>query len=246
MTTLTASKGSPALGALTIGFAVAFNIPYTLLAMQYDYPAILRRPPAEALDLFARSGPGLIIIWYSFALAALALVPLSLALGLTPKRLSASPALAIGAVMAGSLAGLTQAIGLTRWVFVVPELARNHAASGASEQMQTLTEHSFTLLNAYGGVAIGEHMGQLLTVLFVLCLSLMQGREGHPLTAIIGYITAAAITIGTGEGLALAMGTSGELFSLFTTLGFLGLTLWLIMTGMGLMRRNGPQNLPLP
>jgi hypothetical protein len=210
--------------------------------MQYDYPAILRRPPAEALDLFASSGPGLVLIWYGFAMAALALIPLSLALGLTPKRLSATPALAIGAVIAGALAGLTQAIGLMRWVFVVPGLARNHAANDASEQIQTLTEHSFTLLNAYGGVAVGEHMGQLLTVLFVLCLSLMQGREGRPLTAIIGYITAAVLTVGTGEGLALAMGASGEVFALFTTVGFLGLTLWLIMTGMGLLRHNGPQN----
>jgi glutaminase len=45
-----------------------------------------------------------------------------------------------------------------------------------------------------------------------------------------------AIAIGTTEGIALALGQSGDLFSIFTIVGFLGLTAWLIATGVTLLR----------
>jgi hypothetical protein len=223
-------------GLSAITFAVLFNVPYSLLAMRYDYPDILRRPAAEALDRFAEGGPALVLIWYGFALAALAFVPLAIALAVTPRRLSESPALSIGALIAGALAGVTQAMGLMRWVFVVPGLADMH--TGGSDETRLMAESSFSLINAYGGVAIGEHMGQLLTALFVGLLASMQWRENHRASAGVGIVTSLAITIGAGEGLALALKGSGELFSAFTTAGFLGLTLWLILTGFGLIRRG--------
>jgi hypothetical protein len=92
-------------------------------------------------------------------------------------------------------------------------------------------EQAFDLLNQYGGVAIGEHLGQLLTALFVLMLASLQWREQNRITAGLGFLTALAIALGTGEGLAIALGQSGEVFSLATITGFLALTLWLIVTG---------------
>jgi hypothetical protein len=92
------------------------------------------------------------------------------------------------------------------------------------------------VLNQYGGVAIGEHLGQLLSALFVVCLASLQWTEGRRVTAGIGYATAAALAVGTNEGLAIALGQSGEVFGLVTIVAFLGLTLWLIVTGVGLIR----------
>ena len=215
------------LGPAAIALAVGFNIPYSLLAANFNYPAILRRPAVEALNLFAAGGPGLILTWYGFALAAIALIAIAPALAITPARIATMPGLAIGAAIAGSLAGLAQAIGLLRWVFVVPELARNHTA---------LAEHTFTMLNQYGGVAIGEHLGQMLTALFVIQLAAMQKREAAPMSAGLGMLTAIGLVIGTGEGLAIALGGSGHGFSLMTMAGFLALTAWLIVTGVGLLR----------
>jgi hypothetical protein len=91
------------------------------------------------------------------------------------------------------------------------------------------------LVNSWGGVAIGEHMGQWLLALFVLCLSCLQWREGARITAIIGFLAALTIAVGTGEGLALAIGASGEMFSMATVAGFLVLTLWFLATGTGLV-----------
>ena len=230
-----ASFGRRWLGIATIALAVSFNIPYAVLATIFDYPAILRQPANEVLARFAAGGTTLLLTWYAFALAALALVPLASALAITPTRLAARPALAIGAALAGVLAGISQAIGLVRWVFVMPDLAR--AATGDDPAAASAAVHTFTLINAYGGVAVGEHLGQLLTALFAGLLAALQLGEGHRATAGFGFGTAALLTFGTGEGLMLAAGHDGSLFAIGTITGFLALTVWLIATGTLLLRR---------
>jgi Domain of unknown function (DUF4386) len=226
----------PVTGLSAIALAIVFNVPYSILAATYDYPDVLRGPAGEALDQFAAGGWSLILTWHAFALSALALAPMAIALSLTPARVAAKPALSVGAAIFGALAGVTQAMGLWRWVFVIPGLARTHADPNVTPDAKRAAESAFDILNQYGGVAIGEHLGQLLTALFVLLLACAQWSEKARITAAIGFATALAITLGTGEGLAIALGQSGELFSLATIGGFLGLTLWLIATGIGLLR----------
>jgi hypothetical protein len=239
MTQATASAAaSRPLGLAAIAFAIAFNIPFATLSATFEYPDILRRPAGEILTMFNAGGVSLILTWHAFAVAALVLVPLSVALSMRNGRIVASPALAIGAAIAGSLAGLAQAIGLWRWVFVVPSLASAYVDPAATEATRAAAENTFNLINLYGGVAIGEHLGQLLTALFALLLSLVQLREGNSVTAIIGFGAAAAIAIGTNEGLAIALAKSGDIFGLVTILGFLGLSAWLIATGLTLIRRR--------
>lgn len=216
-------------GVAAIALAVYFNIPYALLASVFEYPAILRSPARDVLAQFAEGGPMLVLIWYGFVLAALAMVPVSIALSLTPRRVAQRPALAIGAAISGALAGTLQAVGIARWVFVVPLLAGAQGAADASQ-------HSFAMLNANGGVAIGEHLGQMLTAAFVVQLALLQRQEGHRGVAATGIVTALLLLIGTGEGLALALGLPGEQFSFATISGFLGLTAWLILAGIAHMR----------
>lgn len=229
------SARSAWLGSATIALAVLFNVPYAVLASIFDYPAILREPAGEVLARFAEGGAGLLLTWYAFALAALALVPLAVGLTITPTRLAARPALALGAALAGALAGITQAIGLVRWVFVVPDLAR--AAASDDPAAAEAAIHTFTLINAYGGVAVGEHLGQLLTALFAALLAALQHGEGHRAAAAFGFGTAALLTFGTGEGLMLALGQDGSVFAIGTIAGFLALTVWLIATGTLLLRR---------
>lgn len=227
-------KARPVTGICAIALAIMFNVPFSILAATYNYPDVLRGPPGEALDLFNAGGAQLILTWHAFALSALALTPMAIALSLTPQRIANTPALAIGAAITGALAGLAQAIGLWRWVFVIPLLAHEHATGAPDAQLAA--ERAFAILNQYGGVAIGEHLGQLLTALFILMLALVQWSERARISAIIGFVAAAAIALGTGEGLAIALSQPAELFGLITIIGFAGFTLWLIATGIGLFR----------
>ncbi len=210
-------------GAAAIALGIGFNVPYAVLASVYDYPQILRRPASEALRRFAEGGSTVVLAWYGFMLAALALIPVALWLAVTRERIVQNPVLAIGAAIAGSLAGLAQAIGLARWVFTIPALA-THADSIEAQR-------AFDLLNAYGGVAIGENIGQLLTAWFVAQLATLQARERAPLLSILGVATALSIAGGTGEGVAIALGSNGALFSIATIAGFVTLSLWLMATG---------------
>lgn len=222
---------SPVLGLSTIALAIGFNLPYANLTAIYAYPDILRRSAAEALARFADGGAALILTWHAFAWAALLLVPLSIGLALTPENRATSERLAIAAALTGALSGVAQAMGLWRWVFVIPGLARSHATGDAATR--EAAERAFDILNAYGGVAIGEHLGQWLLVFFTLALSTIQWRQGARLAGGAGLATAAVTAIGTTEGLWIALGRNGDIFSLFTIAGFLGLTLWLILTGLG-------------
>ncbi|MDP3899325.1 MAG: DUF4386 family protein [Mesorhizobium sp.] len=235
-TAFPAARRNAPLGAAAIAFAIAFNIPFATLSATFEYPDVLRRPAGEVLTLFHAGGAPLILTWHAFAIAALMFVPLAIALSLDTRRIATHPALAAGAAITGSLAGLAQAIGLWRWVFVVPSLASAYVDPAATEAARAAAENTFALINLYGGVAIGEHLGQLLTALFVLLLALLQLREGGRITPIIGFVAAAAILLGTNEGLAIALGRSGEFFGLVTIAGFLGLSAWLVATGVGLLR----------
>lgn len=234
-----AARPGPVLGLAAIAYAIAFNIPFSVLSATFDYPAVLRRPPGEVLALFHAGGAQLILIWHAFAFIALLFVPFAAALSLRGDRVARYPALAIGAAIAGGLAGLAQAIGLWRWVFVVPALAAAYVDPAASDASRSAIEGTFSLINLYGGVAVGEHIGQLLTALFVALVTAVEFAEAHYVTGCLGVAAAAAIAVGTGEGLALALGRSGDSFGLVTVAGFLLLTVWLIASGIGILRRRG-------
>ena len=91
----------PATGLAAIALAIAFNIPFSILASTFSYPDILRRPAAEVLGLFSAGGSPLVLTWYAFMLVALALVPMSVALAITPQRLLTSPGRVVGAAICG-------------------------------------------------------------------------------------------------------------------------------------------------
>lgn len=227
-------------GLATLGLAFAFNIPYAVLATMFDYPGILRHSAGAVLDRFAAGGSQLILTWHGFAMTALALAPIGIALSITRERLVRDPALAIGAAVTATLAAITQTTGLLRWSLAVPGLARLHADPTATEEARRAAERTFDLLNAYGGVAIGETLGQILLVMFVLQLAWLQARESARLTSTIGFFTAILVAIGSGEGLALATQSVGSAFGAFTIAGFLALTGWMVATGIGLVRAPRP------
>lgn len=225
-------------GFAAIALAVIFNIPYSVLGATFDYPHVLRRPPGEVLDLFGAGGPGLILTWYGFMLCALMLAPFSAAFALTPKRITARPMLAVGAATVGVAAALAQAIGLSRWVFVVPGLSSTHLDPTASTDARLFAERTFHMLGQSMGVGVGEHIGQLLTALFIALAASLQWNERQRFSSGIGFAAAATMTIGTGEGLAIALGAAGDAYAMATVVGFLAMTAWLIASGVALLRRK--------
>jgi hypothetical protein len=222
-------------GAATIATALAFNAAFFALATSFGYPDILRAPADTVLTAFADGGTALILTWYAFALCAVAMIPVSLALalrgGLTPPR--------VAAAILGALAGMAQAIGLLRWVFAVPMLAE--AGSGR--------DVGFLILNQWGGVAIGEHLGYLLTAGFLVAMTLADRAEGSRIRPALAVTSAVLIAMGAGEGLALVVGGPAEVFSAASVAGYLGFSVWLVMAGVAMMlprKEKGRPEAPFP
>ena len=105
---------------------IAFNLAFFELGRTFDYPGILREPADVILRRFAAGGTPLLLRWQALLLSALAMLPL---VALLASVLGASQALTIASVVIGSAAALVQALGLVRWPFVVPELARRYVAA---------------------------------------------------------------------------------------------------------------------
>ncbi|WP_199200517.1 DUF4386 family protein [Alkalicaulis satelles] len=230
--TETRAASRPLIGTGLIALAAGFNLAYAGLVWAYEYPAILRRPAAEALALYAQGGAGLTALWHAFALSAFLLIPAACAISLERGHLVRQPGLAVSAAITGALAGAVQAAALWRWVFALPPMTGADA-----DPLQAA--FAFDLLNHYAGAGLGEHMGQLLTALFLVqCAALQAGARARVL-AVLAALSAALIALGTGESLSLALGLADPGFSLATIAGFAGFSFWL--AGAGLRALTGPR-----
>ena len=152
---------------LLIVVPIAFNRGFFELGRAFDYPTILRREPDEILCRFAAGGPGLVLRWEALLVTALAMLPI---VALVAVVLAAPPALTAVSVVIGAAAALVQGLGLVRWPFAVPELARRYVAAEGPEGEATRrsVEVTFATLHRLLGVGIGEHFGYLLTGLWTL------------------------------------------------------------------------------
>jgi len=118
-----------AAAVLLIVLPIAFNAAFAALAAKFDYPDILRRPTAEVLERFRQGGSGLVLLWWAFAMTAVLLVPLAVLLARVLEGAD-PPLLSLGSAV-GVLAAVVQFLGLVRWPFLVPYLARVAGEPGA-------------------------------------------------------------------------------------------------------------------
>ena len=121
---------------------VMFNWMFAALAKQFEYPQILRQPTTDVLAKFRAGGSKLVLTWWLFAMSALAFGLIAV---LLPIQLGVDAALTALVATLGLLASLTQFLGLVRWPFMVPHLARE--AEQANEAKLTAIDVVFQSLN---------------------------------------------------------------------------------------------------
>ena len=137
-------------GAFCIFLPLAFNAFFFLLGRRFDYPDILRRPTEEILSRFQAGGVTLKLLWYGLMLTAALLAPLAVLLGQVLARdgLNVLPV----ATTIGVLAAVVQFLGLARWPFLVPGLARAYADPASSQGTREATRVAFEAFHRYLGV----------------------------------------------------------------------------------------------
>jgi hypothetical protein len=226
-----------ATAALLIAVPIAFNLAFFELGRAFDYPNILRKEPDEIFRRFAAGGPGLILRWQALLLSALAMLPL---VALVAVALNPPAPLAVASVVVGSAAALVQALGLVRWPFAVPELARRYVAApegpdGAATR-QTI-EVVFATLHRLLGVGIGEHLGYLLTGLWTLLVaaSVMSTAVLPGWLGLVGVAIGVALLVGTFEFVGPNEEHGWPLAGTIVPIAYIAWSIWLIALGVGLL-----------
>ncbi len=224
--------------------AVLVEIPYTLLIMNFNYPDILRAPVAQILTQFQAGGDALIYTWL-----ALAWVGLPLLLGaIMLKRIlepENSPFLDTATTL-GVIGFIVQVIGLLRWVFVVPVLARLFTDPTADSVTKASISTVFVAVHQYGGVVLGEHLGQFLSIVWMSMISGIIYRSGmfSKWVAWFGWFASAVYLLAQTELLATAIPG----FPVLDWAGLYGSLLWLawmFILGIHLFRNRANDAQPL-
>lgn len=209
-------------GYLLMGSVIAILVPYTILTLTFDYPDVLRKQPGIILENFNQGGTALILTWFAFALSG---IPLYLAYLSVGEKIEKQLPQFRWITNLALVSVLLQMVGLLRWVFIVPVLATDFVNSDSLADKE-LVVIVFKAFHQFLGVVLGEHLGQLLTVIWTFFFVRAALKLNHipKWLAVFGYYAAAIYGLGQSELIA----TSIPSFPVVPFAGFVGSTLWLI------------------
>ena len=217
---------------LLLSFPILVNIPFALLAKNFGYPDVLRLPAGEILTRFLAGGPGLVFTWYGFAVSCL---PFFAGVVLLPSSFPEQRTLMRLSTVLGTIAGIVQVVGLLRWVFVVPYLARLYATTATADGRLAI-EVAFSTLHQFAGVSLGEHTGQLFTAAWMVTLSFVLWQTHRRKLAVLGASTAVAWLIGLAEGFGTVLDGVPTQLGAVAPLAFMSMSVWLVGLGIVLWR----------
>ena len=126
--------------------------------------------------------------------------------------------------MIGVIGLVVQMIGLLRWTFVIPVLADTFV-NATDEATKAAAIVSFKTIHQFGGVILGEHLGQLFTIIWTLMTYAFSKLKLMPKWVnVLGVVGSVIYLLAQAELFATVI----KGFPVWDLAGFLGSTLWLI------------------
>jgi hypothetical protein len=222
-----------AAGVVLVAAPIWFNATFALLGRRFDYPDILRRPTAEILERFRVGGSSLILLWWTFMLSGLLLIAGAVLLG----QVLGFGGIVPVATTIGVLAGLVQMLGLLRWVYVVPALARAYADPTLTPEQREVHAAVFRALHQYLGVGVGEHLGYLFTGIWsvLIGVGVIQGTALPTWLGLPGIVIGAGLVLGSAEFLGPNEERGWGLAGTAIPPLYIAWSLWLLAMGIALI-----------
>jgi hypothetical protein len=227
------------IGILLITGAITLLIPYTTLTIIFEYPDILRQETGTILTKFNEGGNSLIYTWFAFAITGIPLIPAYILIG---QKFETKAPLVRTATTIGVVGLIVQLIGLLRWTFVVPVLADTFVHT-TNEATKAAVIVSFKTIHQFGGVLLGEHLGQLFTITWTVMMTISFAKLKMMPKWLngLGFASAFIYLLAQAELFATVM----KDFPAWNMAGFIGSTLWLIwltITGIFFLKKNDYDN----
>ncbi len=160
---------------------------FFILMPSINWPASLDEAPSVTLPLILEQAGPVLAGYTAYLLHALFLIPLAVLLRGT---LRMTPAMGGVAMALGVLAGLAKALGIVRWLFLMPGLALAYVEPAATEATRAAVEVVYNAFNAYAG-GVGELLGVgLFAGLWTVLVSVALLHIGARVLAVTGFIAA--------------------------------------------------------
>jgi Domain of unknown function (DUF4386) len=222
-----------AAGIVLIVAPLWFNATFALLGKRFEYPDILRRPTSEILERFRAGGSSLIVLWWTFMLSGLLLIAAAVLLG----QVLGLGGIVLLATTMGVLAGLVQMLGLLRWVYVVPAIARAYADPVLGAEQREVHAAVFRALHQYLGVGVGEHLGYLFTGMWsvLIGVGVVQGTALPTWLGWPGIVVGTGLVIGSAEFLGPNEEHGWKLAGAAIPILYIAWSVWLLAMGVALI-----------
>jgi uncharacterized membrane protein len=180
-------KTQKTIGWLLIAGTIGVLIPYTILTIIFEYPDILRQDTGIILTKFTKAAVNLFFTWFAFALTGMPLIPAYILIG---QKLEKQIGINSYSNRIGVTGLIVQIIGLLRWTFVVPVLADSFVQA-ADESTKHAAIITFKVIHQFAGVLLGEHLGQLFTILWTVLISIVFAslKVFPKWVSILGYVS---------------------------------------------------------
>jgi hypothetical protein len=175
------------------------------------------------------------LLWYGFMLTAVLFAPLAVLLG---QVLAADdPAIAPTAIVVGVLAAVVQFLGLARWPFLVPALARAYTDPASTPATREATKVVFDSFHRYLGVGIGECLGYLLTGMWsvLVGVAMLDSSAFEAWLAWPGIIIGLFLVVGSLEFVGRFEERGWKLAGAIVPIAYIAWSLWLIVSGLILL-----------
>lgn len=188
--------------------ALLIFVPTFILGAAINWPASLDEPASINLPLVLAQYPAVIVGYGAYLVYSLLFWPVAYLTGRAIVGHDRDNLLFQIASGFAALSALARALGIVRWLFAMPVLARLYTDPAASSEQQATVSVVYEMLNAYAG-GVGELLGvSLFAVIWLVLINVLILRSSAwpNWLGIFGLVAAGALLLNLVEIVGIDLG----------------------------------------